>query len=108
MSRMSIPELMKVFDNIPRRDEMTVALAFTKPIQNRGRREYDVIVAGKALVAHYRRMAKSDMIRYESRKASGSTHSLEIAKRLEARANTIENKLKELMEHENHQGIVQR
>lgn len=107
MSRMTIPQLLKAYNGIPRREELATALAYVKPVQNRGHSEYDVIVAGEALVAHYRRMAKSAMVRYENRKASGSTHSLEIAKRLEGRANTIENRLKELREIEDRQGVIQ-
>ena len=103
---MSIPELIKMFNDIPRRGEMMPALAYTKPFQNRGRREYDVLVAGEALTAYYKRLANSAMIRYERRKNASSTHSLEIAERFNQRAAAIEDILRKVREDENHQTVI--
>lgn len=104
--KMSIPELMKMFNDIPRRGEMTPALAYTKPFQNRGHREYDVIVAGEALIGYYKRHAKDAMIRYERRRNASSTHSLEIAERFNQRAAAIEDILRKVRENENHQTVI--
>lgn len=106
MSRMSIPQLIKAFNGIPRRQEVANALASTRAYQNHGHIEYDVAQAGAAMIAYYQRMEKSALVRHEHRKKMDSTFSLEIANRFRDRAKAIEARLKELIEDEDHQTVV--
>ena len=103
MSRMSIPQLIKAFNGIPRREEVANALASTRAYQNHGHIEYDVAQAGSAMIAYYRRMENSAMVRHNRRKKKESMFSLEVANRFGERAKAIEARLKELMEDEDHQ-----
>lgn len=107
MSRMSIPQLVKAFNGIPRREEVVNALATTQAFQCRGHSEYEISQAGEALIAYYQRMEMSAMKKHERRIKHDSTYSLEIASRFRERAKAIETRLKEMKECEDHEGIVQ-
>lgn len=103
---MSIPQLVKAFNGIPRREEVANALASTRAIQCRGHIEYEVSQAGEALIAYYQRMEKSALMKHERRRNPNSTYSLEVANRFRERAKAIEARFKELMEDEDHQTVV--
>ena len=103
---MSIPQLIKAFNGIPRREEVANALASTRAYQNHGHIEYDVAQAGEALVAYYQRMENSAMVRHNRRTKKESMFSLEVANRFKERAKAVESRLKELMEDEDRQADV--
>ena len=91
-----IPQLKERWKNIPRDEEVTIALCQTPSIHQCNRRTYDVNEADAAMLDYYRRMEENAILRHKNRKAVESTHYLKLADKYRRRREAIEAILKEL------------
>lgn len=106
MMLMSMAQIERAYDFIPKPEDLHAALASVPMIQDCGNFRYDAIQAGEALVRYYQCVVRQKMARHEARKKRESVHYLKMAERFRQRSELIEQKLKELKEHENHQAVV--
>lgn len=106
MTLMSMAQIERAYDCIPKPEDLHAALATVPIIQDCGNIRYDVIQAGEALVKYYQRVARQKMARHEARKKQESMFYLNMAERFRQRSEQIEQKLKELKEYEDHKAVV--
>jgi len=90
------PQLKERWKNIPRSEEVFVALCQTPIIQQFGERGYDVNEADAAMLDYYRRMEASALAKHESRKSVYSTRFLKLAEKHRHKREAIETILKGL------------
>ena len=98
MSHLRIPQLKERWNNIPRNEEVVIALCQTPHIQLHNGRAYATRDADAAMLDYYHRMEQSALMKHDNRKVINSTHFLDLAEKYRQRRESMEAILKELDE----------
>lgn len=98
MSHLRIPQLKERWHNIPRNEEVVIALCQTPHIQLHNGRAYVIRDADAAILDYYRRMEQGAMLKHDNRKVIKSRHFLELAEKYRQRRESLEAILKGLDE----------